>query len=108
MPDTRTTSGRSVPPSGQLPDVGLDLWSGLHYCLVNLIRVGIRIDASFSSVAPPAPRTINKEWEEAATERAKELNLDPITGMFSHTTPLSAFPHRPLHDLHTFWNGRTR
>jgi cytochrome c oxidase subunit 4 len=31
-------------------------------------------------IAPPPPRTITKEWEEAATERAKEMNINPITG----------------------------
>jgi len=31
--------------------------------------------------APPPPKTINKEWEEAANERAREMKLNPITGM---------------------------
>lgn len=30
--------------------------------------------------APPPPRTITKEWEEAANERAKEHKMNPITG----------------------------
>lgn len=30
--------------------------------------------------APPPPRTITREWEEAANERAKEMNLNPISG----------------------------
>ena len=46
-----------------------------------LVGVGATLYLTFKSLAPPAPRTINKEWEEASTERAKELNLDPITGI---------------------------
>ena len=30
--------------------------------------------------APPPPKTITKEWEEASNERAKELKINPITG----------------------------
>jgi hypothetical protein len=30
--------------------------------------------------AAPPPRTINKEWEEAANQRAIEQKTDPITG----------------------------
>ena len=32
-------------------------------------------------VAAPPPRTLTKEWQEASNERAKEMNLNPITGM---------------------------
>ena len=39
---------------------------------------------SFFLVAPPPPRTISKEWEEASNERALEANLDPITGENPH------------------------
>ena len=35
-------------------------------------------------LAGPAPKTMNKEWQEASDERARELNLDPITGECSH------------------------
>lgn len=31
-------------------------------------------------VAPPPPRTITKEWEEASNERAKEHKMNPISG----------------------------
>ena len=34
-------------------------------------------------VAAPPPKTLTKEWQEASNERAKELNLNPITGMYS-------------------------
>ncbi|KAI0294244.1 cytochrome c oxidase subunit IV-domain-containing protein [Multifurca ochricompacta] len=42
-----------------------------------LLYAGIR------SIAPPPPKTITKEWEEATNERAKELKLNPITGITS-------------------------
>ncbi|KAH9980815.1 COX4, subunit IV of cytochrome c oxidase [Lactifluus volemus] len=35
------------------------------------------------SIAPPSPKTISKEWEEATNERAKELKINPITGISS-------------------------
>jgi len=31
--------------------------------------------------AAPPPKTMTKEWQEASNERARELNLDPITGV---------------------------
>jgi hypothetical protein len=31
-------------------------------------------------LAGPPPKTMTKEWQEASNERARELNLDPITG----------------------------
>jgi len=31
-------------------------------------------------LATPPPKTMTKEWQEASNERARELNLDPITG----------------------------
>ena len=46
-----------------------------------LVGVATTLYYAFKSLAPAAPRTITKEWEEASTERAKELNLDPITGI---------------------------
>ncbi|KAI0270260.1 cytochrome c oxidase subunit IV [Russula aff. rugulosa BPL654] len=39
--------------------------------------------AGFRSVAPPPPKTITKEWEEASNERAKELKINPISGISS-------------------------
>lgn len=35
-----------------------------------------------NSTAPPPPKTITKEWEEAANQRALEMKLNPITGMW--------------------------
>jgi hypothetical protein len=34
----------------------------------------------YGHTAPPPPKTITKEWEEASNERAKELKINPITG----------------------------
>jgi len=34
----------------------------------------------YQHTAPPPPKTITKEWEEASNERAKELKINPITG----------------------------
>jgi len=33
--------------------------------------------------ASPPPKTLTKEWQEASNERAKEMNLNPITGISS-------------------------
>jgi len=33
--------------------------------------------------AAPPPKTLTKEWQEASNERAKELKLNPITGISS-------------------------
>ncbi|KAI0823578.1 cytochrome c oxidase subunit IV-domain-containing protein [Trametes gibbosa] len=38
---------------------------------------------SIRAAAPAPPRTINKEWEEAENERARELKLNPISGISS-------------------------
>ena len=35
---------------------------------------------SSSLVAGEPPKTLTKEWQEASNERAKEMNLNPITG----------------------------
>ena len=37
----------------------------------------------FPSVAPPPPKTISKEWEEASNERALEQKMNPISGSSS-------------------------
>ncbi|KAI0253473.1 cytochrome c oxidase subunit IV-domain-containing protein [Lactifluus subvellereus] len=42
-----------------------------------LLYAGIR------AIAPPSPKTISKEWEEATNERAKELKINPISGISS-------------------------
>jgi cytochrome c oxidase subunit 4 len=45
---------------------------GAAFAIFSLIR----------SQAPPPPKTMTKEWQEAMNEKAKEDNLNPITGEF--------------------------
>ena len=33
-------------------------------------------------LAPPPPKTLTREWQEASNERAREQRSDPITGAF--------------------------
>lgn len=35
--------------------------------------------------ATPPPKSMSKEWQEASNERARELNLDPITGKYTES-----------------------
>ena len=37
-----------------------------------------------ATLAGSPPKTMTKEWQEASNERARELNLDPITGKCTH------------------------
>ncbi|KAH9930669.1 cytochrome c oxidase subunit IV family [Fomitopsis serialis] len=39
--------------------------------------------AAVRSQAPPPPKSISKEWEEASNERALEQKMNPITGISS-------------------------
>ncbi|TFY64675.1 hypothetical protein EVJ58_g2450, partial [Rhodofomes roseus] len=39
--------------------------------------------AAIRSQAPPPPKTISKEWEEASNQRALEQKANPITGISS-------------------------
>ncbi|KAF8552895.1 cytochrome c oxidase subunit IV [Imleria badia] len=45
--------------------------------VAGLITIGVR------SRAPPPPKTLSREWQEASNERAREQKLDPITGIAS-------------------------
>ncbi|KAH9950230.1 COX4, subunit IV of cytochrome c oxidase [Amylocystis lapponica] len=47
------------------------------------IAVAGTLFAVSRSLAPPPPKTINKEWEEAANERALEQKMNPISGIAS-------------------------
>ncbi|KAI6103671.1 COX4, subunit IV of cytochrome c oxidase [Pisolithus sp. B1] len=48
-----------------------------------LIGVAAMIYFTIRSFAPPPPKTLNREWEEASNERAREAKLNPITGISS-------------------------
>jgi len=50
---------------------------------VGLVGLGGLLFLWTRSIAPPPPKTISKEWEEAANERALEQKLNPITGISS-------------------------
>ncbi|KDQ16214.1 hypothetical protein BOTBODRAFT_173126 [Botryobasidium botryosum FD-172 SS1] len=50
---------------------------------VGLVAVGGLVFGLVRSAAPPPPKTITKEWQEAATERGREQKLNPITGLSS-------------------------
>ncbi|KAF9220124.1 COX4, subunit IV of cytochrome c oxidase [Gyrodon lividus] len=58
---------------------------GLKVFLSTVALVGIAgaISLSVRAFAPPPPKTITREWEEASNERALEQKQDPITGIAS-------------------------
>lgn len=35
-----------------------------------------------ASTAPPPPKTLTKEWQEASNELAREQNMNPISGAY--------------------------
>ena len=51
-------------------------------------------------VAAPPPKTLTKEWQEASNERALEMKLNPITGVYF---PISLAPLAPLLVVRGFW-----
>jgi cytochrome c oxidase subunit 4 len=68
----------------------------LKVILGTLAIVGVAgaVFGTIRSFAPPPPRTINKEWEEAANEYGKKQNLDPITGISSEGYKGTGFVHK--------------
>jgi len=50
---------------------------------VALVGVGGIVFLITHHFAAPPPKTLTKEWQEATNERAKELKLNPITGISS-------------------------
>ncbi|KAI9574112.1 COX4, subunit IV of cytochrome c oxidase [Boletus coccyginus] len=58
---------------------------GLKVFLYTMALVGVAgvIALGVRSRAPPPPKTLSREWQEASNERAREQNLDPITGISS-------------------------
>ncbi|KAJ9124541.1 hypothetical protein QFC24_003333 [Naganishia onofrii] len=47
------------------------------------IGTAFAIFSGFRARAPPPPKSMTKEWQEAMNEKAKEDNLNPITGEIS-------------------------
>jgi len=60
-------------PTGSIPKLILAV-------AVGVAAGGVLYLASRSFAGSP-PKTMTKEWQEASNERARELNLDPITGV---------------------------
>ncbi|KAG6889847.1 hypothetical protein C0992_003826 [Termitomyces sp. T32_za158] len=50
---------------------------------MTLVAVAGGLFATARYFAPPPPKTISKEWEEATNARALEMKLNPITGISS-------------------------
>ncbi|TFK21296.1 COX4-domain-containing protein [Coprinopsis marcescibilis] len=61
------------------PGDGLKIILGI----AGVLGVTTAISFAIRSRAGPLPRTMTKEWEEAANERGLEMKLDPITGLAS-------------------------
>ncbi|KAH8897853.1 COX4-domain-containing protein [Thozetella sp. PMI_491] len=66
---------RSLPP----PDEGKKV---AFYTFLGVVASFV-IFASMRAFAGPAPHTMNKEWQEAANEKLKAENSEPITGISS-------------------------
>jgi len=60
-------------PTGSIPKLILAILVG--------VSAGGALYLTSRAFAPPPPKTMTKEWQEASNERARELNLDPITGV---------------------------
>ncbi|KAJ3566012.1 hypothetical protein NP233_g7266 [Leucocoprinus birnbaumii] len=48
-----------------------------------LVGAGASLFFAIRGLGAPPPRTMTREWEEASNERAKEMKLNPITGITS-------------------------
>jgi cytochrome c oxidase subunit 4 len=50
---------------------------------MGLVGVASLLFLGFRALAPPPPKTISKEWEEAANQRALDQKMNPISGISS-------------------------
>ncbi|KKA29563.1 hypothetical protein TD95_001680 [Thielaviopsis punctulata] len=66
---------RAEDPAGEGARVATGLAIGMAASLA--LFLGIR------SLAKPAPESMNQQWQEAANEKLKSQNADPITGVSS-------------------------
>jgi len=48
-----------------------------------LIAAGSALFFTIKAFSPAPPRTMTKEWQEASNERAKEMKINPISGISS-------------------------
>ncbi|KAG2019637.1 hypothetical protein CC2G_005057 [Coprinopsis cinerea AmutBmut pab1-1] len=46
-----------------------------------LLGVSLTVNFAVRSSAPPPPKSMSTEWQEASNERAKEMKIDPISGI---------------------------
>ncbi|KAH0826939.1 COX4, subunit IV of cytochrome c oxidase [Lanmaoa asiatica] len=58
---------------------------GLKVFLYTMGLVGISglISMAVHSRAPPPPKTLTREWQEASNERGREQKMDPMSGISS-------------------------
>ncbi|KAH7924753.1 COX4, subunit IV of cytochrome c oxidase [Leucogyrophana mollusca] len=61
------------------PGEGLKVFIGT----MGLIGIAGLVYMGARSLAPPPPKTITREWEEASNERAREQKMNPISGITS-------------------------
>jgi len=50
---------------------------------MGLVGVAYVLSTALRAFAAAPPKTLTKEWEEATNVRAREMNLNPITGISS-------------------------
>jgi cytochrome c oxidase subunit 4 len=51
--------------------------------VLGLVSIAGAVSLAIQSFAPPPPKTLTKEWQEASNERAIEQKMNPITGISS-------------------------
>ncbi|KAL5612631.1 hypothetical protein BROUX41_004274 [Berkeleyomyces rouxiae] len=66
---------RAEAPAGEKARVATGTAIGIAASLVIFLII--------RSLAKPAPETMNQQWQEAANEKLKSQNADPITGISS-------------------------
>ncbi|KAG6850598.1 hypothetical protein H0H93_011266 [Arthromyces matolae] len=63
----------------------------IFFWTMTLVAVAGGLFATARAFAPPPPKTITKEWEEASNARALEMKLNPITGKSYPLLTFSSF-----------------
>jgi len=61
------------------PGEGFKIFLGV----MALVGIAGVLSLTISAFAPPPPRTLTKEWQEASNQRAIEQKMNPITGISS-------------------------
>ncbi|GLB34506.1 putative cytochrome c oxidase subunit IV [Lyophyllum shimeji] len=55
----------------------------IFFWTMTLVAAAGGIYYGLRQLTPPPPKTLTKEWEEAMNERAKEMKINPISGISS-------------------------